>query len=118
MVDISLSRNDDILAGSPLTITCDFDIDDQVDTPILVDVKWTMFDNGKTLISNDRIAISSVSQTDVNQYRSQITFTTLSSTYDSGTYRCTVNTSSDADYIYVRGTSMLEESTTIDVISE
>ena len=99
MINMSLSRENDILAGSPLAITCDICINNQVDTSLLVNIEWTM--SGSPLTSNDRITVSGVNETGFNQYRSQVSFSTLSSTHDSGIYSCTVNVTSGEDYIYV-----------------
>ena len=99
MINMSLSRENDILAGSPLAITCDIDINDQVDTSVLVNIEWTM--SGSPLTSNDRITVGGVNETGFNQYRSQVSFSTLSSTHDSGIYNCTFNITSGEDYIYV-----------------
>ena len=106
MINMSLSRENDILAGSSLAITCDIDINDQVDTSVLVNIEWTMF--GIPLTSNDRITVGGVNETGFNQYRSQVSFSTLSSTHDSGIYNCTFNITSGEDYIYVAdaGTSI------------
>ena len=88
-----------MLAGSPLTMTCDAGVDNQVDTPIHVDIEWTM--SGSPLTSNDRVTVGDVNETGFNQYRSQVSFSRLSSTHDSGIYNCTVNVTSGKDYMYV-----------------
>ena len=116
MVNLSLSRDNDILAGSPLTMICDVDVDDQVDIPIYVDIEWTM--SGSPLTSNDRITVGDVNETGFNQYRSQVIFSTLSSTHDSGQYNCTVNITSGEDYIYVADADVIDKFITFNVISK
>ena len=116
MLNMSLSRENDILAGSPLAITCDVDINDQVDTSVLVNIEWTM--SGSPLTSNDRITVGGVNETGFNQYRSQVTFSTLSSTHDSGIYNCTFNITSGEDYTYVADAGMIDVFITLNVTSK
>ena len=118
MIDISLSWAEDnmFLAGNPLTIACDVDVHDQVDTPIHVDIEWTM--SGSPLTSNDRITVSGVDEIGINQYRSQVSFSTLSSKHDSGIYNCTVNVTSDEGCVYVEDADVVEDITALNVVSE
>ena len=41
---MTLSRQNDLLAGSNLTLTCDITVDPNVDTPFDVNVSWKMTD--------------------------------------------------------------------------
>ena len=116
VINMSLSRENDILAGSPLAITCDIDINDQVDASVLVNIEWTM--SSSPLTSNDRITVGGVNEIGFNQYRSQISFSTLSSTHDSGIYNCTVNVTSGEDYIYVTDANVINRFITLNVISK
>ena len=116
MINMSLSRENDILAGSPLAITCDIDINDRVDTSVLVNIEWTM--SGSPLTSNDRITVGGVDETGFNQYRSQVSFSTLSSTHDSGIYNCTANVTSGEDYIYVADADVINRLITLNVIGK
>ena len=43
-LEVTLSRQCDLLAGSNLTLTCDISVDPNVDTPFDVNVSWNMTD--------------------------------------------------------------------------
>ena len=43
-LEVTLSRQCDLLAGSNLTLTCDISVDPNVDTPFDVNVSWKMTD--------------------------------------------------------------------------
>ena len=43
-LEVTLSRQCDLLAGSNLTLTCDITVDPNVDTPFDVNVSWNMTD--------------------------------------------------------------------------
>lgn len=107
-----------MLAGSPLTITCDVYVGDQVDTPILVDVEWTL--SGDPLDSDERVMISNATQTGYNNYRSQVDFSTLSSTMDSGNYICAFNVTDckTCTCTFVLDANIVYDNTTLNVISE
>ena len=111
VVGISLSRGNNILAGSPLTMSCDVDVNDQVDTSVSVNIEWTV--SGSPLTSNDRITVGAI-----NQYRSQVTFSTLSSTHDSGEYICTISVISGEGCMYVEDAEVVEVFTALNVTSE
>ena len=116
VVGISLSRDNNILAGSPLTMSCDVDVNDQVDTSVSVNIEWTV--SGSPLTSNDRITVGAINQTGFNQYRSQVTFSTLSSTHDSGEYICTISVISGEGCMYVEDAEVVEVFTALSVTSE
>ena len=103
-----------MLAGSPLTITCDIYVDEQVNTPISVDVEWTM--SYDVLVSNERVTVGDVYQIGFNEYRSVVDFSTLSSTYDSGNYNCTVNITSNC--MSVLDANVAVDYTFLDVVGE
>ena len=52
-----------------------------------------------------RISLIDPIETDLNTYRSQVQFSTLSSSMDSGSYTCTVNVIPTAGYNYVNAAS-------------
>ena len=79
-------------------------------------IEWAM--SGSPLTSNDRITVGGVDETGFNQYRSQVTFSTLSSIYDSGIYNCTVNVTSDEDCVYVEDADVVEDFTALNVTGE
>ena len=43
-LEVSLSRQCDLLAGSNLTLTCDITVDPNIDTPFDVNVSWNKTD--------------------------------------------------------------------------
>ena len=120
-LDISLSRQNDYLAGSELTITCDITIDPHVNTPFIVYSVWTMLDEVSCCIGmqltdpeilkdgsgsrQSRISLIDPTETDINTYHSQVQFSTLSSSMDSGRYTCTVNVIPMAGYNYIKAAS-------------
>ena len=44
LLEVTLSRQCDLLAGSNLTLTCDISVDPNVDTPFDVNVSWNKTD--------------------------------------------------------------------------
>jgi hypothetical protein len=112
MVISTLSRDSDILAGSPLNITCVTTLDPGVDTPVTIVTTWT---NGMNSITpgDSRLMIHDPVSTGPNQYQSVLTFNTLSSTRDNGTYTCTVVVNSNIEY--VEDSTSVSESSSISV---
>ncbi|XP_019849961.1 PREDICTED: hemicentin-1-like [Amphimedon queenslandica] len=116
-VDVSQSRENYLLAGSNLVLTCDTSVDPNVDTSFTVNVAWSMTDqqimssgdfkdesdtNSVILADTDRVNISSVMmRSGFNEYRSTVNFITLSSIEDSGTYTCIVTIVPAPAYEYV-----------------
>lgn len=81
------------LAGSTLTLTCDILVNVNVDTPHFVSSVWTR--NESTIQNSSRISIHDPSAiANVNQYRTELDFDTLSSIYDTGLYACTISVES------------------------
>ena len=111
VVSLSQSREgQEQLAGSNLTLTADISVDSNVDTPHTVSGVWDR--NRSLLLSDERVSILAVSDvTGVNQYRTEILFSSLSSTFDSGMYNCTVQVDSDSAYTYVTSTSAVGSAT-------
>ena len=115
---LSQSRDgEDQLAGSSLTFTIDISVDDYVDTPHIVFVNWTK--DGTIVTNGGRITVSGVSDTsNSNQYQAQLTFSTLSSIADSGTYTSIVSVSSNSNYSYVTSAMSTTEMANINVIDK
>ena len=44
LLEVTLSRQYDLLAGSNLTLTCDITVDPNIDTPFDVNVSWNKTD--------------------------------------------------------------------------
>ena len=117
LLDVSLSRETNILVGSNLTLTCDISVDPNVDTPFTVNVTWNMTDQqimsgagnysdqSLMLVDSNRVNISSLMMTDVNLYRSQVDFSVLNTTEDSGVYTCIVKIVSQNEYVMTSNTS-------------
>ena len=125
LLDVSLSRNTNILVGSNLTLTCDTNVDLNVDTPFVVDVTWNMTDQqimsgagnytdqSLMLVDTNRVNISSLMMTDVNLYRSQVDFLVLNTTEDSGVYTCIVKIVSENEYVMTSNTSTKDINLTV-----
>ena len=120
-LDISLSRQNDYLAGSELNITCDITIDPHVNTPFIVNTVWEMLDEVSSgigmqvtdpeILKDDsgsgqsRISLINPARIAFNTYRSQVQFSTLSSSMDSGMYTCTVDVMPMVGYNYINAAS-------------
>ena len=132
-LDISLSRQNNYLAGSELTITCDITIDPHVNTPFIINTIWVMLDefrsgmgtqldNMRTVLRNgsdsrqSRISLNDPLKTDFNTYQSQVQFSTLSSSMDSGIYTCIVDVISTAGYTYIKSASTSNITTNVTVV--
>ena len=132
-LDISLSRQSDYLAGSELTISCDITIDPHVNTPFIINTIWVMLDefrsgmetqldNMRTVLRNgsgsgqSRISLNDPLKTDFNTYQSQVQFSTLSSSMDSGIYTCTVYVIPMAGYTYINAASTTNITTNFTVV--
>ena len=107
-VDISRDYIGILYAGTPLTLTCNITLDDQVDIPVIVTNQWT---RNMTNITEPTITESLI-QTDTNRYTATLDFYPLSATYDNGEYKCTVLVTAD-DYT----TNIINETST-DVVVE
>lgn len=137
-VTVTPTRIDTYLAGSQLAVYCDITIDPKVNIPLTIDVFWTMNDNierpvapaegGESLPTeapltpivltngmNDRINISHPMPLSGNLYRSILTFVTLSSSMDNGTYTCNVTVRSLQGYSNVLSSNYAYNSTSITV---
>ena len=121
MLSIELSRENDFLAGSELTITCIITVDYAVDTPFIVNTTWTM-SNGRVhnILTNTtgRIIVLNPFKTSFNTYSTQVIFSTLSSSMDSGIYTCNVSIISVGGYDYVSNADTDAISTNLTVIGK
>ena len=132
-LDIKLSRKNNYLAGSELTITCDITIDPHVNTPFIVNTVWTMLDEVSSGIGmqlthpeilkdgsgseQSRISLVDPAKTDLNnKYQSQVQFSTLSSSMDSGMYTCTVDVIPMTGYTYINAASTSNITTNFNVV--
>ena len=121
MLSIELSRENDFLAGSELTIICNIKVDYTVDTPFIVNTTWTIT-NGRVhnILTNttERITILITFETSFNTYSTQVIFSTLSSSMGSGMYTCNVSIISDGGYDYVSNADTDAISTNFTVIGK
>ena len=128
-LDINLSRQNNYLTGSELTITCDITIDPNVNTPFIVNTVWTMLGEDSSGIGmqitdpeilkdasgrgQSRISLIDPAKIDFNTYRSQVQFSTLRGSMDSGSYTCTVDVIPIAGYNYVNAASTTDITTNL-----
>ena len=124
-LDVTLTRQSDYLAGSELTITCDITIDLNVNTPFIINTIWVMLDeiNNEMRTLNEsyrngqsRISVKKSSLISYNKYQSQVQFSTLSSSMDSGMYTCIVDVIPVAGYYYVYAPNVTNITTNFTVI--
>ena len=115
MLSIELSRENDFLAGSELTITCNIKVDYTVDTPFIVNTTWTSSVHNNT---TERITVLNPFETSFNTYSTQVIFSTLSSSMDSGMYTCNVSIISVGGYDYVSNADTDAISTILTVIGK
>ena len=90
-------------AGSELTLRCSIEIDVAVDIPFTVSVTWLK--SGSVISSNDRTAISNVTQLSPYIYEGSLVLDPLSSTSDTGIYMCQVAVSPVSAELLVQGVS-------------
>ena len=97
-----------------MTITCDISIDPHVNTPLIVNTTWTRLSEFNRLNNmapeilkdspgseQSRFLQINFVQAGYNKYHSQIYFSILSSSMDSGTYSCIVGVIPVSGYIYI-----------------
>ena len=138
MLSIELSRENNFLAGSELTITCNITVDYTVDTPFIVNTTWTMIDQAVGSGADDtdpldqdvlsgvddptntakRITVLNPFETSFNTYSTQVIFSTLSSSMDSGMYTCNVSIISVGGYDYVSNADTDAINTNLTVIGK
>ena len=85
--------------GSSLNITCSIDISPNVNTNFTVEVEWTR--NGEPPPGPPRVTTSPVTETTPNHYQTQLIFTGLNSTEDTGDYECAILVSSMDSLMFV-----------------
>ena len=82
----------------------------------------TQLENMRTVLRNSsgsgqsRIFLNDPSKTDFNTYRSQVQFSTLSSSMDSSIYTCTVDLIPMAGYIYINAANTSNITTNFTVV--
>ena len=120
MVVSHSQNNSTLLAGSQLTIFCNITVDPNIDTPFMVDTIWTSVDCNSIVesinSSSGRVTVYYPEFTRFNQYQSHVVFSTLSSSVDSGLYRCEVVIDSDSNYTFVYNSIKFNDTTTFEVV--
>ena len=114
------------LAGSSLNITCNIDIPLSINTTFNVIMEWTRDyddimasgsgnESDGTSGNDRRVKIAKTTETASRHYQTQLVFSTLSSSLDSGNYMCSVTIDSVVSLLYVKDSSMVSETTTVNV---
>ena len=101
------------LAGSSLTINCDIDITINVNTPFSVLIKWTR--NGIPASGPPRVNTTAAIETSPNHYQTQLVFSTLSSSEDTGEYTCAITVDSSNALLYVSGAEEVNETAEVEI---
>ena len=112
-VSANSSTSQSYLAGSTLTITCDIDVPLSINTMINVIMEWTR--DGSDIENSSRVSFTTATETTPSHYQTQLVFSTLSSSMDSGNYECSVTINSNNSLLYVEDSTLVNESTTVSV---
>ena len=90
-----------------------------MDTPFDVEMEWTRdeFNISDTGSGNadPRTSITMATETSPNRYQTQLVFSTLSSSMDSGDYECSITIISSNLLLYVEDSTLVSENTTVNV---
>ena len=70
---------------------------------------------GSGSTAGSRIDITTATETMSNRYQTQLVFSTLSSSMDSGSYECSIGINSNDSLLYVNDSALVNESTTVSV---
>ena len=94
-----------------------------MNTPFDVEMMWSKDDDddfdtanvGNVNATTPRIDITTATETSPNRYETQLVFSTLSSSMDSGSYECSISIDSINTLLYVEDSALVNESTNVDV---
>ena len=115
-VSANSSTSQSYLAGSTLTIICVINIPLTVNTPINIEMIWSKDGDDEIENADPRINITTATETMPNHYQTQLVFSTLSSSMDSGSYECSIGINSNDSLLYVdEDSTLVNESTTVSV---
>ena len=115
-VSANSSTSQSYLAGSTLTIICVINIPLTVNTPINIEMIWSKDGDDEIENADPRINITTATETMSNRYQTQLVFSTLSSSMDSGSYECSIGIKSNDSLLYVdEDSTLVNESTTVSV---
>ena len=112
-VSANSSTAQSYLAGSTLTITCDINVPLSINTMINVIMEWTR--DGSDIENSSRVSFTTATEITPSHYQTQLVFSTLSSSMDSGNYECSVTINSNSSLLYVKDSTLVNESTTVSV---
>ena len=107
------STPDVYLAGSSLTINCDIDIPVSVNTPFSVLMEWTR--DGVPAFDHPRVNATAAMETFPNHYQTQLVFSTLSNSEDTGEYTCAIAMDSNDALLYVSDAEEVNETVEVEV---
>ena len=80
---------------------------------INVIMEWTR--DGSGIENSSRVNFTMATETSPSHYQTQLVFSTLSSSMDSGTYECSVTINSGSSLLYVDNSTLVNESTTVNI---
>ena len=80
---------------------------------INVIMEWTR--DGSDIENSSRVSFTTATETSPSHYQTQLVFSTLSSSMDSGNYECSVTINSNSSLLYVEDSTLVNESTTVNV---
>ena len=115
-VSIAPNRTGVLYAGTPLTLTCSIQLNQAVDTTVMVTRMWS--GPGSQAVSNSsRVAVSNLAERSGNQYESTIEFSSLY-TSDSGNYECEATVIPDPQSQFVNGSRAGSDTHSVTVCGE
>ena len=71
--------------------------------------------SGSENATTPRIDITTATETTPNRYETQLVFSTLSSSKDSGSYECSISIDSNNTLMFVEDSALVNENTTVNV---
>ena len=80
---------------------------------INVIMEWTR--DGSGIENSSRVNFTMATETSPSHYQTQLVFSTLSSSMDSGNYECSVAINSNSSLLYVDDSVLVNESTTVSI---
>ena len=98
-INISGLHDDPIYTGTSLILTCTIELDETVDTPVVVTGAWRR--SGDLLANSSRVHISELTESSVLVYETSLSLSPLSNLLDSGHYECTSLIRPDSESVFV-----------------
>ena len=101
LTSVSVVPSDRIYTGQKLMLTCNHELNRNVDIPVTVFTVWRR--RGQVLTSSSRVNMSTSSSIALSMYQSTLLIRPASSSLDTGVYSCQSSIGSEAYVIYERG---------------